>query len=119
MTHDDRIMTAAIATTFVLSALVMATIIFKGSAIHDRFFFGADPVAAADRLVPARAAANSAHSGSSPQPSGPAASTPLPRHESNAQRPRPLVVPDPAATALVGDPRALGLKADHRNHDER
>ncbi|WP_152669968.1 hypothetical protein [Lysobacter capsici] len=64
MTRDDRIVMVAIATTFALSARVMAAIVVKGSANHDRFFFGAVPLAAADRRVPARATAIPARSGS-------------------------------------------------------
>lgn len=119
MTRDDRIMMTAIATTFVLSALVMATIVVKGSAIHDRFFFDSDPIAAALRLLPARPAAIAAQSESSPQPSDLAASTPFPHYWPSAQRSRHLVVPAPAVTVLVGDDRAFSFEADHRNRDER
>lgn len=113
MTRDDRIVMVAIATTFALSALVMAAIVVKGSAIHDRFFFGADPVAAADRLVPARAAAIPARSGSIPRVSEVAVSTPFAHCNFSAQRPLHLAV-----AKLVGDARALPFEADHRDRDE-
>ena len=118
MTRDDRIVMVAIATTFALSALVMAVIVVKGSAIHDRFFFGADPVAAADRLVPARAAAIPARSRSLPRASQAASSTPLADDGSNAQRSLYPVVPEPAMTELVGGARTFSFEADHRDRDE-
>lgn len=118
MTRDDRIVMVAIATTFALSALVMAAIIVKGSAIHDRFFFDADPVAAADRLVPARAAAIPARSGSMPRASEVASSTPLVHEGSSARRSLYPVVPEPAMTELVGGARTFSFEADHRDRDE-
>jgi len=107
-------MTLAIATTFALSALVMAAIVVNGSAIHDRFFFGSDPVAAAVRLVPARPAANPARSGPSPRTSEVAASTPF--AHSSVRRSLHLAVPSAAAPELVSDARGLPFEADRRHH---
>lgn len=118
MTRDDRVMTLAIAITFVLSAVVMIAIVVKGQALHDRFFMADEPAAASARAADGSTAVPP-EPGSRHRPIDAATMTPFAHYWSSAQRSRHLVVPDPAVAELAKGERALSFETDRRDRDER
>jgi hypothetical protein len=121
MTHDDRVMSLAIAITFVLSAVVMLAIVMKSHAIHDRFFAADEPAAAAVDIVAAAAisAEPKPKPESSHRPFDAAAITPFAHYWSSPQHSRHLAIPDPVVAVLADDERALPFEAHDRDRDER
>ncbi|MBW8811071.1 MAG: hypothetical protein JF591_20150 [Lysobacter sp.] len=118
MTRDDRVITWAIAITFVLSALAMAGIVVKSQALHDRFFMADEPAAASVRAADGSTAVSPGPR-SRHRPIDTAAMTPFAHYWSSAQRSHHRVVPDSAVIELANDERALSFETDHRRRDGR